>query len=109
MVPRGARNERRKRQQEQHKTTRNNKVPRIARNEDILPRMTRISTNGFLAGLGTKEGNDNKDNIKQQGTTRGSSRGSERKKETTTRTTLNNKGQQGPSHSSERRFFTTNL
>ncbi len=44
--------ERKKRQQEQQRTT--NGVPRIARNEYILPRIARICTNGFLAGRGTK-------------------------------------------------------
>ena len=68
MVPRGARNEKKK---TTTRTTKDNKrVPRIARNEDILPRITRICTNGFLAGLGTKEENDNINNTKQQGTTR---------------------------------------
>ena len=82
MVPRGARNERRTRQQEQHKTTRNNKVPRGARNE-------RKKTT-------TRTTKDNK---------RVPRRARNGKKETTTRTTINNIGQQkGSSHGSEKKL-----
>ena len=62
-VPRGARNGKK---ETTTRTTKDNKVPRRARKEYILPRITRICTNRFLAGLGTERKKRQPEQLKQQ-------------------------------------------